>query len=93
MAPIRLQVVIPFHQSIAADTNAIENAVASCYDPILRAIEESSGVRVAVHFSGHLLDHLSRKGEDFLLRVKSLERDGRVEVLGGLFYGSIPALL
>lgn len=93
MAPTRLQVVIPFHQSIAADSATIEHAVTTCYEPILRAIEEAPGARVAVHFSGHLLDHLSRKGEDFLLRLKSLERDGRVEVLGGLFYGSIPALL
>lgn len=93
MAPTRLQVVIPFHQSIAADSAALEHAVTTCYEPILRAIEEAPGVRVAVHFSGHLLDYLSRKGEDFLLRVKSLERDGRLEVLGGLFYGSIPALL
>ncbi len=93
MDPIRLQVVIPFHQSIAAEGDDIEHAVSECYGPILSAIEEAEEARVAVHFSGHLLDHLSRKREDFLMRVKSLARAGRIEVLGGLFYGSLPALL
>ena len=93
MDPIRLQVVIPFHQPLAAESDAIEHAVAVCYEPILVALEEAAQARVAVHFSGHLLDHLSRKREDFLMRLKALARAGRVEILGGLFYGSIPALL
>ena len=93
MDPIRLQVVIPFHQPLAAEGDAIEHAVAVCYEPILVALEEAANARVAVHFSGHLLDHLSRKREDFLMRLKALARAGRVEILGGLFYGSIPALL
>jgi hypothetical protein len=93
MDPIRLQVVIPFHQSIAADSDDIEHAVSACYEPILSAIEEADEARVALHFSGHLLDHLSRKREDFLMRVKQLARAGRIEILGGLFYGSLPTLL
>ena len=93
MDPIRLQVVIPFHQSIAAEGDDIEHAVSECYEPILSAIEEADEARVALHFSGHLLDHLSRKREDFLMRVKQLARAGRIEILGGLFYGSLPALL
>ncbi len=93
MDPIRLQVVIPFHQPLAAQGDAIEHAVSVCYEPVLVALEEAARARVAVHFSGHLLDHLSRKREDFLMRLKALARAGRVEILGGLFYGSIPALL
>lgn len=93
MDPIRLQVVIPFHQPLAAESDAIEHAVSVCYEPILVALEEAAKARVAVHFSGHLLDHLSRKREDFLMRLKALARAGRVEILGGLFYGSLPALL
>ena len=50
-------------------------------------------MRVALHFGGHLLDYLARSQEDFLLRVKNLYRRGQVELLGGLFYGGIPALL
>lgn len=93
MDPIRLQVVIPFHQPLAAESDAIEHAVSVCYEPVLVALEEAANARVAVHFSGHLLDHLSRKREDFLMRLKALARAGRVEILGGLFYGSIPAIL
>lgn len=91
--PIRIQVVIPFHQPLTASDADMAQACDSCYLPILDAIEAHDNLRVSLHFTGHLLDYLARKREEFLLRIKSLTKRGQVEVLGGLFYGGIPALL
>lgn len=91
--PIRLQVVIPCHQPLTASEDAMADACKSCYVPLLDALEKAEDLRVSLHFTGHLLDYLARRQEDFLLRLKDLTKRGQVEVLSGLFYGGIPALL
>ena len=91
--PVRLQVIIPFHQPLTADDDSIAQACEACYVPLLDAIEEYENLRVSLHFGGHLLDYMAREREDLLLRIKTLTKRGQVEVLGGLFYGGVPALL
>lgn len=91
--PIRIQVVIPFHQPLTTSDADLAEACKKCYVPILDAIEQAEDLRVSLHFNGHILDYLARKQEDMLLRLKTLTKRGQVEVLGGLFYGGIPALL
>jgi hypothetical protein len=90
---VPLQVVIPFHQPISASTEAMNAAIESCYAPLVDAIEARGEARIAVHFSGHLLDHLARAHEAFLMKVRDLAKAGQVEVLGGLFYGGLPGIL
>ena len=91
--PIRIQVVIPFHQPLTTSDADLAEACKTCYVPILDAIEQAEDLRVCLHFNGHILDYLARKQEDVLLRLKTLNKRGQVEILGGLFYGGIPALL
>ena len=90
---VRLQVVIPFHQPLSATHAQLAEACERCYIPLIAALEKHESVRVALHFGGHILDYLARSQEGFLLRVKNLCKRGQVEILGGLFYGGIPALL
>ena len=49
--------------------------------------------RGLVPFTGHLLDVLTRRQSELLGKVKRLVAAGQAEVLGGLFYGAVPALL
>ncbi len=90
---VRLQVVIPFHQPLSSTHEQLAQACERCYIPLITALEKHESVRVALHFGGHILDYLARSQEGFLLRVKNLCKRGQVEILGGLFYGGIPALL
>src|SRR5689334_11421436 len=90
---VPLQIVIPFHQPVSAGPEALDQALERCYLPLLDAIEARADARVALHFSGHLLDHLARSHEAVLMRLKELQKNGQVEVLGGLFYGGIPSIL
>ncbi len=88
-----LQLVIPFHQPLTASESAVARACDEVYAPLLDTIAAAPRLRVAVHFTGHLLDYLSRRQDRLLLSLRELVQAERVEVLGGLFYGGPPALL
>ncbi len=92
MSTKNLQIVMPFHQPLTASETELEAICAQVYAPLLDAIAQS-GVKVAVHFTGHLLDFLSRHPDDLLARIKVMAKLGQIEILGGLFYGGVPALL
>ncbi|MEO1172136.1 MAG: hypothetical protein AAFX94_08800, partial [Myxococcota bacterium] len=93
MDAIQLQLVIPFHQPLSVNKDELAQACDDFYAPFLQRIESHSELAVAVYFGGHLLDFLSKHREDLLMRVRALHQAGRIEVLSGLFYGGLPALL
>ncbi|MBI3179205.1 MAG: DUF1925 domain-containing protein, partial [Deltaproteobacteria bacterium] len=92
MTTIRLQLVIPFHQPLCAGEDELDKKCEQGYAPLIEAIEGCTA-QVALHFTGHLLDHLSHRRSEILWRIKSLVQNGRAEVLGGLFYGAAPTLI
>jgi hypothetical protein len=91
--PIHIQLVIPFHQPLTATDEAMAEVCKRAYIPLLEAIERAENLRLGLHFTGHVLDYLARNQEGLLLRIKALTKRGQVEILGGLFYGGVPALL
>jgi hypothetical protein len=93
MTVTRVQTIITFHQPLTASEAEVEAACERGYAPLLDAIAAVPQAHVAVHFSGHLLDVLSRRQSEILTRVKALVMSGQAEVLGGLFYGAVPALM
>lgn len=90
--PVRLQVVIPFHEPLSRGEAELDQAWEQGYAPLLTQLSERS-IKVTVHFTGHLLDHLARRREDFLLQIKRQVHAKKAEILGGLFYGGIPSIL
>jgi hypothetical protein len=88
----RAQVVIAFHQPLTASELDLEEWWDGPYKELLDAVE-ASGAKVAVHFTGHMLDYLARRREEILLRIKGMAKAQKLEVLGGLFYAPIAALL
>ncbi len=90
--PPRVQVVVAFHQPLTTSEETLEALWNGPYIDLLNAMK-TSGTKVAVHFSGHMLDFLARRREELLQRIKRLAKEQSVEVLGGLFYGPLPALL
>lgn len=93
MDAIQLQLVIPFHQPLTAGRDELTRASDEFYAPFLEQVENYPDLRLTFYFGGHLLDFLSKHREDLLMRLRTLYQAGRVEVLSGLFYGGIPALL
>lgn len=90
---VSLQVVLTFHQPLSAEASEISQVIRNHYVPLLNQLGSNPDARLALHFTGHLLDVMARQHEDVLFQIKALQENGQVEVLGGLFYGGPPALL
>ncbi|MEO0812105.1 MAG: hypothetical protein AAFY60_04515, partial [Myxococcota bacterium] len=93
MEPIPLQLIVPFHQPLSMGNDELTDACDRFYEPFIERIEARPDFRLSVHFGGHLLDFLSKYREPLLMRIRGLVQRGQLEVLGGLFYGGLPALL
>ena len=82
-APVTLLMAVHCHQPVGNFEFVFEEAYAKSYDPFLRVIERHPGVRLALHYSGSLLDWLAKRRPDFLQRLRTLVHRGQVELLAG----------
>jgi len=78
-----------FHQPVGNFDNIIERAYQNCYKPFLDVFEKYHDIKMAMHFSGCLLDYFEDKHPDFLDRVKLMVDRGQVEILAGGYYEPI----
>jgi len=91
----RLSVALTLHnhQPVGNFGWVLEDNHERAYLPMLECLERHPRVRVALHYSGFLLDWLSERHPDFIERVRALVARGQVEVLGGGYYEPILPLL
>ena len=92
-APVTLLMAIHCHQPVGNFGFVFEQAYAKAYEPFLQALERHPGVRLALHYSGCLLDWLRAHQPGFLERVRALAARGQVELLAGGYYEPILPLL
>jgi alpha-amylase len=64
-------------------------ATSLAYDPLLAALERHAGIRLAMHYSGPLLDWLSANQPEHLDRLGDLVAREQVELLTGGYYEPI----
>ncbi|TAM61291.1 DUF1926 domain-containing protein [bacterium] len=85
--------VLHNHQPVGNFPFVFEQAYQRAYAPMLDAIERHPHVRVALHYSGPLLDWLEAQHPQLLERLRALAAQGRVELLSGGYYEPIlPAI-
>ncbi|TAM77439.1 DUF1926 domain-containing protein [bacterium] len=85
--------VLHNHQPVGNFPFVFEQAYQRAYSPMLDAIERHGHVRLALHYSGPLLDWLEAERPAFLDRLRVLAEQGRVELLSGGYYEPIlPAI-
>lgn len=77
------------HQPVGNFESVFESAADRCYAPFLDRLEAHPGVRVALHYSGILLDWFEAHRPLLLDRVGMLAERGQVELLGGGLYEPI----
>jgi len=63
------------------------------YRPMLDALDRHPAVRVALHYTGPLLDWMRVERPEFLERLRALVDRGQVELLGGGYYEPVLASL
>ena len=92
-APVTLLMAVHNHQPVGNFGFVFEEAYAKAYEPFLRVLERHPNVRVALHYSGCLLDWLQEHQPAFLDRLCQLVAKQQVELLASGYYEPILPLI
>ncbi len=95
MDKLSLIMVLHCHQPVGNFDHVLAHALERCYGPMLQVLARYPEFKVALHYSGPLLDWLEQNRPDYLDQVAELCARGQVEMLSGGYYepllASIPA--
>ncbi len=86
---LTLSLIIHNHQPVGNFDHVFAEATAKAYDPLLEALQRHPGVRLALHYSGPLLDWLGTNQPEHLDRLGDLVAREQVELLTGGYYEPI----
>jgi hypothetical protein len=93
MPRVTLALAIHNHQPVGNFESVFEKGYARAYEPMIAALERHRDVRLALHYSGPLLDWLQEAHPDLLTRIRALVARGQVEIMTGGYYEPIlPAI-
>ncbi len=90
---VRLCLVLHNHQPVGNFDDVIEMAYRDSYLPFLDVFESYKDLRISLHTSGSLLEWLDQRHPEYVDRLASLAKAGRVEIIGGAFYEPILTML
>ncbi len=94
MAPrISLSLALHNHQPVGNFGWVFAEVYEKAYEPMVAAIERHPGIRLALHYTGPLLEWLVAERPEFIQRLRALVAAGRVEILGGGLYEPVLASL
>jgi alpha-amylase len=89
MSRITLALALHNHQPVGNFASVFEQAYLSAYEPMIAALERHPAVRLAMHYSGPLLDWVQAAHPDFVPRVRALAARGQIEIMTGGYYEPI----
>ncbi len=92
-APVTLLMAVHCHQPVGNFDFVLEQASAKAYEPFVTVLERHPSVRLALHYSGCLLDWLARHRPEFVRRVRALADRGQIELLASGYAEPILPLL
>ncbi len=94
MAPrISLALALHNHQPVGNFGWVFGDVYDQAYRPMLDALDRHPRVRLALHYTGPLLDWLGAERPEFLERLRALVDRGQIELLGGGYYEPVLASL
>ena len=88
-----LIIAIHNHQPVGNFDFVAEDAYQKAYLPLVEAVREAPWFRMALHFTGPLLEWLVREHPEYIETLRNMAASGQLEMLGGGFYEPILALL
>jgi len=92
-ARISLALALHNHQPVGNFGWVFADVYEQAYEPMVAAIERHPGIRLALHYTGPLLEWLMAERPELIARLRSLVAAGRVEILGGGLYEPVLASL
>lgn len=81
------------HQPIGNWDRVIEDGYQHSYLPFIDVLERHPGIRVSIHYAGHLLGWLSEHHPEFIERIRGLVARGQLELLTGGYYEPVLATI
>ncbi len=89
MPHLTLGLAIHNHQPVGNFPSVFEQAYRQAYEPMVGALERHPAIRLALHYSGPLLDWLQEAHPDLIARIRALVARGQVEIMTGGYYEPI----
>jgi len=80
---ISLALVIHNHQPVGNFDWVIEDVFKRAYEPMIDALERHERIRMALHYTGPLLEWMDANQPQAISRLRALVDRGQVEILGG----------
>lgn len=93
MKRINLIIGIHNHQPIGNFDSVFKEAFDRGYKPFVDLLERHPSIRIALHYSGILLDWLEQEQPKFLRQIARLVRRQQVELMGGAYYEAILSII
>jgi 4-alpha-glucanotransferase len=93
MRRIVVSLALHNHQPIGNFDHVMAEAADVAYAPMVAALERHPRIRLALHYSGPLLDWLRSRRRDLLHRIRALVSRGQVEILTGGYYEPILSII
>ncbi|HEV2282826.1 MAG TPA: alpha-amylase/4-alpha-glucanotransferase domain-containing protein [bacterium] len=89
MHRLALSLALHNHQPVGNFGHVFADATERSYAPMIAALERHPGIRVALHYSGPLLDWFHAHRPDLIARLRALVARGQTEMLTGAYYEAI----
>jgi len=93
MRRLVLSLAIHNHQPVGNFDHVMAEATDAAYAPMVAALERHPRIRLALHYSGPLLDWLRPHRPDLLRRIRALVARNQVEILTGGYYEPILSII
>jgi len=93
MHRLTLSLAIHNHQPVGNFDHVVAEATDRAYAPMIGALERHPRIRLALHYSGSLLDWFKVHRPDLLQRIRALVTGGQVEMLTGGYYEPILSII
>lgn len=88
-----LSLVFHNHQPVGNLNFVFEEAFAKAYQPLTNCLDRHPSIKVAMHFTGPLLQWLQDHEPEYLNQVAAQVQRGQLEILSGAYYEPILAML
>jgi len=89
MKKLKLILGLHNHQPVGNFDYVFEWAYKDCYLPFLEVMADYPDIPVTLHYSGPLIDWLEKNHPEFFEKLTAVQKNGRVEFMGGGYYEPI----
>ncbi|NDJ86118.1 MAG: DUF1926 domain-containing protein [Chloroflexi bacterium] len=93
MSQIYMSLIFHNHQPVGNFDFVFQEAFEKAYQPLTDCLDRHPTIKVAMHFTGPLIDWLKANQPDYLRQVAQQVKRGQLEILSGAYYEPILSML